>query len=237
MDSREYYSPNSFVEGQHQSYYSKENVLNMSFQQSYNNKYMSTHITCDMAYSRGVYSDTHDMYSEHDRQVYSEHDKGDVYGEHVYNEHDSHSIYNDTHHEHDAEYHAYNDMSDTNDSGVTSEDTEQYNDDTNHNDADDNLNTKNTPVRQTTTNHSEPPLSAWKAKQLKLSTAGVIKRRRDANARERKRMNGLNEAFERLREHVPGVTNQTNKKLSKMDTLQMANIYIRQLADLLNKSA
>ena len=183
----------------------------MSFQQSYNNKYMSTHITCDMAYSR---------------DVYSEHDMGDVYGEH-------HDMFNENyaHHEHDAEYHAYNDMSDTNDSGVTSEDTEQYNDDTNHNDADDN--TKNTPVRQTTTNHSEPPLSAWKAKQLKLSTAGVIKRRRDANARERKRMNGLNEAFERLREHVPGVTNQTNKKLSKMDTLQMANIYIRQLADLL----
>ena len=203
-----YYSYNNT---EHQDY-NKENVFNMSFQQSYNNKYIVTHNTLDM-YSDTQYS-VHDTHSEHD--MYSEHD---------------------AHHEHDAEYHAYNDMSDTNDSGVTSEDTEQYNDDTNHNDADDNLNTKNTPVRQTTTNHSEPPLSAWKAKQLKLSTAGVIKRRRDANARERKRMNGLNEAFERLREHVPGVTNQTNKKLSKMDTLQMANIYIRQLADLLNKSA
>ena len=45
-------------------------------------------------------------------------------------------------------------------------------------------------------------------------------------------MNGLNEAFERLREHVPGVNNQTDKKLSKTDTLQMANIYIRHLVDL-----
>ena len=49
-------------------------------------------------------------------------------------------------------------------------------------------------------------------------------------------MNGLNDAFGRLREHVPGVTNQANKKLSKMDTLQMANIYIRHLMDLRKES-
>ena len=83
---------------------------------------------------------------------------------------------------------------------------------------------------------SDKPFSAWKAKQLKLSAAGVIKRRRDTNNRERKRMNGLNEAFERLREHIPGDTKDTNKKLSKMDTLQMANIYIRHLAALLEES-
>ena len=82
----------------------------------------------------------------------------------------------------------------------------------------------------------EKPLSAWKLKQLRLTPAGVKKRRRDANARERKRMNGLNEAFEKLRDAVPGLNDKAekNKKLSKMDTLQMANLYIRHLASLLN---
>ena len=81
-------------------------------------------------------------------------------------------------------------------------------------------------------------LSAWKLKQLRLTPAGVKKRRRDANARERKRMNGLNEAFEKLREAVPGLNDKAekNKKLSKMDTLQMANLYIRHLASLLESS-
>ena len=55
--------------------------------------------------------------------------------------------------------------------------------------------------------------------------------------RERKRMNGLNEAFERLRKHIPGTSQDPNKKLSKMDTLQMANFYIRQLVDLLEKTS
>ena len=84
----------------------------------------------------------------------------------------------------------------------------------------------------------EKPLSAWKLKQLRLTPAGVKKRRRDANARERKRMNGLNEAFEKLREAVPGLNDKAekNKKLSKMDTLQMANLYIRHLASLLESS-
>lgn len=85
----------------------------------------------------------------------------------------------------------------------------------------------------------EKPLSAWKLKQLKLTPAGIKKRRKDANARERKRMNGLNEAFERLRDAVPAApgeeeTGDKNKKLSKMDTLQMANLYIRHLVTLLN---
>ena len=81
----------------------------------------------------------------------------------------------------------------------------------------------------------EKPLSKWKAKQLKLTPQGVTKRRKAANQRERKRMNGLNDAFERLREHVPMLADSASgeKKLSKMDTLQMANIYIRHLAHLL----
>ena len=85
--------------------------------------------------------------------------------------------------------------------------------------------------------HTYPaPLSKWKAKQLKLTPQGVTRRRRAANARERKRMNGLNGAFERLREHVPSLASGQDKKLSKMDTLQMANIYIRHLMEILDGS-
>ena len=58
-----------------------------------------------------------------------------------------------------------------------------------------------------------------------------VKRRRAANARERKRMNGLNDAFETLREHVPNLGN--DRKLSKFETLQMAQTYINALRDIL----
>ena len=58
------------------------------------------------------------------------------------------------------------------------------------------------------------------------------KRRRAANARERKRMNGLNDAFERLREHIPSLGN--DRKLSKFETLQMAQTYIGSLRELLD---
>jgi len=78
------------------------------------------------------------------------------------------------------------------------------------------------------------PLSKWKLKQLRLNQETVVKRRRAANARERKRMNGLNEAFEKLREHVPNIGGE--KKLSKMETLEMAQSYIRALALLLGES-
>ncbi len=58
-----------------------------------------------------------------------------------------------------------------------------------------------------------------------------VKRRRAANARERKRMNGLNDAFDRLREHIPDLGN--DRKLSKFETLQMAQTYIGALRELL----
>ena len=50
------------------------------------------------------------------------------------------------------------------------------------------------------------------------------KRRVAANARERRRMNGLNDAFERLREVIPSLG--SDHKLSKFETLQMAQTYI-----------
>ena len=59
----------------------------------------------------------------------------------------------------------------------------------------------------------------------------VKKRRSAANARERRRMNGLNDAFERLREVVPQLG--SDRKLSKFETLQMAQTYIGALAELI----
>ena len=78
----------------------------------------------------------------------------------------------------------------------------------------------------------EKPLSKWRFKQLKLTRETVVKRRKAANQRERKRMNGLNDAFERLRTHVPDIG--AEKKLSKIETLQMAQSYITALAILIN---
>ncbi|XP_047447139.1 protein atonal homolog 1a [Mugil cephalus] len=61
---------------------------------------------------------------------------------------------------------------------------------------------------------------------------GVQKQRRvAANARERRRMHGLNHAFDELRSVIPALDN--DKKLSKYETLQMAQIYINALAELL----
>ncbi|XP_077434578.1 protein atonal homolog 1b [Vanacampus margaritifer] len=56
-------------------------------------------------------------------------------------------------------------------------------------------------------------------------------RRVAANARERRRMHGLNKAFDELRSVIPSLENE--KKLSKYDTLQMAQIYINELSELL----
>lgn len=59
------------------------------------------------------------------------------------------------------------------------------------------------------------------------------KRRLAANARERKRMEHLNEAFDRLRQYLPKLEN--DQKLSKHETLQMAQTYITELDQLLKK--
>nr|XP_020457006.1 protein atonal homolog 7 [Monopterus albus] len=59
----------------------------------------------------------------------------------------------------------------------------------------------------------------------------VTRRRIAANARERKRMQGLNTAFDRLRKVVPQWGQ--DKKLSKYETLQMALSYIVALSRIL----
>ena len=57
-------------------------------------------------------------------------------------------------------------------------------------------------------------------------------RRLAANARERRRMNNLNVAFDRLRDVIPSIGE--DKQLSKYETLQMAQSYIAALMDLLS---
>ncbi|XP_026817026.1 uncharacterized protein LOC113556348 [Rhopalosiphum maidis] len=68
-----------------------------------------------------------------------------------------------------------------------------------------------------------------------ISPTIARKRRLAANARERRRMNGLNEAFDRLREAIP-TSIEDEHKLSKYETLQMAQSYISALCDLLDQA-
>lgn len=72
-------------------------------------------------------------------------------------------------------------------------------------------------------------------KSTPASPTILKKRRLAANARERRRMNGLNEAFDKLRDVVPPMGDE--HKLSKFETLQMAQSYIRALCDLLEHGA
>lgn len=59
------------------------------------------------------------------------------------------------------------------------------------------------------------------------------KRRLAANARERRRMNSLNDAFDKLRDVVPSLGH--DRRLSKYETLQMAQAYIGDLLTLLSR--
>lgn len=65
----------------------------------------------------------------------------------------------------------------------------------------------------------------------RVSPLIMRKRRLAANARERRRMQNLNQAFDRLRTYLPSLGN--DRQLSKYETLQMAQTYITALYDLL----
>lgn len=66
-----------------------------------------------------------------------------------------------------------------------------------------------------------------------IPTKDVLRKRRlAANARERRRMESLNVAFDHLRSVIPSISD--NQKLSKYETLQMAQSYIGALKDLLS---
>jgi hypothetical protein len=75
-----------------------------------------------------------------------------------------------------------------------------------------------------------------KTKQ-RSSTSTVVyvekTRRVAANARERRRMNGLNTAFDRLRTVLPSSMFQQQRRFSKYETLQMAQSYIAALQSIL----
>lgn len=70
-------------------------------------------------------------------------------------------------------------------------------------------------------------------KRKRKPVAPLIKKKRRlaANARERKRMQSLNDAFDRLRTWLPSLGN--DRQLSKHETLQMAQQYITALYELL----
>ena len=70
-----------------------------------------------------------------------------------------------------------------------------------------------------------------KKPELDMSESVMKKRRLAANARERRRMDLLNQGFDRLRTVLPGLGPET--PLSKYETLQMAQEYINQLSQLL----
>ena len=93
-------------------------------------------------------------------------------------------------------------------------------------------------------------MSKWKLKQererLTLPQHVLKKRRLDANARERKRMTNLNNAFARLKAVLPSTGDNSemaqagshlqlaDKEMSKMETLRMAQEYIISLSNMLN---
>merc|ERR1719400_1474908 len=89
-----------------------------------------------------------------------------------------------------------------------------------------------TPTTSPAHPHSQRKGRGGRKKNLHPPTPSVLRHRRDAaNARERKRMNGLNDAFERLREVVPNLN--SDQKMSKIETLLMAQTYIQALARLI----
>ncbi|XP_023306815.2 protein atonal [Lucilia cuprina] len=84
-------------------------------------------------------------------------------------------------------------------------------------------------------NDSDPSSSSQaggkKRRGKQISPVVKRKRRLAANARERRRMQNLNQAFDRLRQYLPCLGN--DRQLSKHETLQMAQTYIAALGDLL----
>uniref|UniRef100_A0A0N4Z184 BHLH domain-containing protein n=1 Tax=Parastrongyloides trichosuri TaxID=131310 RepID=A0A0N4Z184_PARTI len=71
------------------------------------------------------------------------------------------------------------------------------------------------------------------SRRYKTPSPQILRHRRQAaNARERRRMNNLNSAFEQLRTVLPEM--DSGRRLSKYETLQMAQQYIDCLSELLN---
>ncbi|XP_043089064.1 protein Fer3 [Puntigrus tetrazona] len=76
------------------------------------------------------------------------------------------------------------------------------------------------------------PASASGGKPRRKRVISSVQRQA-ANVRERKRMFSLNEAFDRLRRKVP--TFAYEKRLSRIETLRLAIVYISFMTDILEK--
>ncbi|KAI9584011.1 basic helix-loop-helix transcription factor amos [Glossina fuscipes] len=88
-------------------------------------------------------------------------------------------------------------------------------------------------TQNSSVNASEVNLKKATHSGITCSQEVLRKRRLAANARERRRMNSLNEAFDKLRDVVPSLGN--DRRLSKYETLQMAQAYIGDLLKLLTR--
>lgn len=78
-----------------------------------------------------------------------------------------------------------------------------------------------------------PSPDAVSRSKSRVTPLVLRKRRLAANARERRRMQNLNQAFDRLRTFLPQLGQ--DRQLSKYETLQMAQTYIAALYDLLEQ--
>ena len=92
--------------------------------------------------------------------------------------------------------------------------------------------------QQTQTQKTKKKSSTSLGKRVTTSIVQIEKTRRiAANARERRRMNGLNTAFDRLRTVLPSSMFQQQRRFSKYETLQMAQSYIAALQSILHLNA
>ena len=89
-----------------------------------------------------------------------------------------------------------------------------------------------TPPSQVINNNNKDINIGKKNNNKNLPESEMKRRRLAANARERRRMDMLNQGFDRLRQVLPGLGPQ--HQLSKYETLQMAQSYIAELAELLD---
>lgn len=91
------------------------------------------------------------------------------------------------------------------------------------------------PYDKLSTSMSSSTSSASSSSSSSAGFGGEVlkKRRLAANARERRRMNSLNDAFDKLRDVVPSLGH--DRRLSKYETLQMAQAYIGDLVTLLSR--
>lgn len=128
----------------------------------------------------------------------------------------------DLHHHHHLHHHSVNSPVSPASSSIHPMMAEHQNQSSNHSGSD----------SESTLPRSTSRSSNGQKRQLKEVAPQVMKKRRlAANARERRRMNNLNSAFDRLRDVVPALGN--DRQLSKYETLQMAQSYITALCELL----